>query len=316
MAWTPGDISGSQVLTSLDHLYESHVNELRAAVDARLKSADDRPAPSITVALFGSTRPADFVCAGPTGNEVEISSAIAAVSAAGGGIVDLLPTPSSSPYLVSNRITPKSNVLLRGYGAFIKHDGTGPVTDIGSHSIIGDNGVDGFSDFGVEGVTLLGNTTNSSTTCSIHITGSNDPDNPGAPVTSNFYMRNVNIRENASLPVRLFGLTGKLSVMGCEFTHNADAGFGHNEEVIFMGNHSLNSRDNGFSLSRGNQKVVCVGNTSENATFWGIWLGGFANEDGPSYLVCADNVILNSGKSGIGLINALVMHQLPATQSK
>lgn len=35
MAWTPGDVSGSQTLAPEDHLYESHINELRAAVDAK-----------------------------------------------------------------------------------------------------------------------------------------------------------------------------------------------------------------------------------------------------------------------------------------
>lgn len=33
MAWTPGDVSGSQTLTQFDHLYESHINELRNAAD-------------------------------------------------------------------------------------------------------------------------------------------------------------------------------------------------------------------------------------------------------------------------------------------
>lgn len=32
MIWTPGDISGAQVLLDVDHLYASHINELRAAV--------------------------------------------------------------------------------------------------------------------------------------------------------------------------------------------------------------------------------------------------------------------------------------------
>lgn len=33
--WTNGDISGSQTLTALDHLYESHINELRVATNLR-----------------------------------------------------------------------------------------------------------------------------------------------------------------------------------------------------------------------------------------------------------------------------------------
>ena len=35
MSWTAGDVSGSQTLTALDHLYAVHVNELRVAVDLK-----------------------------------------------------------------------------------------------------------------------------------------------------------------------------------------------------------------------------------------------------------------------------------------
>lgn len=34
MTWTSGDVSGSQTLTDLDHLYPEHINELRTAVDS------------------------------------------------------------------------------------------------------------------------------------------------------------------------------------------------------------------------------------------------------------------------------------------
>lgn len=40
--WTPGDISASQTLTDLDHLYPGHVNELRTAVNA----IENTPTPS------------------------------------------------------------------------------------------------------------------------------------------------------------------------------------------------------------------------------------------------------------------------------
>ena len=32
-AWMPGDVSGGTVLTSADHLYNTHINELRTASD-------------------------------------------------------------------------------------------------------------------------------------------------------------------------------------------------------------------------------------------------------------------------------------------
>lgn len=254
------------------------------------------------VAAHGDSDPADYTCAGSTGNESEINNAIVAANAVSGGAQVWL---RGSFTVSGNGIVPMSNVTLTSDGtATIQHDNSSSsYSDIGSKPIIR-NTSSSFSNFGVENLTFLGNTLTTSTSCSIYLDGDNDPDATTPPVITNFWIRNCNFRNNSSLPVRLFGLRGKLMVTGCEFNGNADAGFGWNEEVIFTGNHSINSRDNGFSLSRGNKKVVCVGNTSENATFWGIWLGGFGNEDGPSYVTCTGNVIRNSGKSGIGLINA------------
>jgi len=256
---------------------------------------------SVTVAAFGSTLPADFVCASAAGNQVEINQAIVAANALPtGGVVYL----RAGNYVVSgNGIVPLSNVTLVGeFGATIlRHDGSASsYTGIGIRPVIHDNGSP-FDNFGVENLTFIGNNASSSTSCSIYLTGSNDPDSPGAPIISNFFMHNVTIKDNTSLPIRLFGLSGKLNVLACEFNHNADAGFGWNEEVIFMSNHSIDSKDNGFSISRGNQKVICVGNTVENPTFWGIWLSGFSNELGPTELVCNGNVVINSKNSGIGL---------------
>ena len=39
MAWTPGDKSGSETLTPADHLYETHINELRVASDLKAPKA-------------------------------------------------------------------------------------------------------------------------------------------------------------------------------------------------------------------------------------------------------------------------------------
>lgn len=259
---------------------------------------------SFTVGAHGYSGPADYICSGSSGNETEINQAIAAATLLSTGAnVHLI----GGAFSVSgDGITPASNVTMTcEAGVTIAHDNTaGSLTGIGSRPVFKNGTVD-ITDFGVDGLTLIGDTTSSSTSCAIYMNGDNDPDAPvGAPVITNFYMHNVRIRNCSSLPVRLFGLRGKLQTLGCEFTNSLDAGFGWNEEVIFVGNHSLNSHDNGWSISRGNRKVVCVGNTSENATFWGIWLSGFGNEDGPQYIVCNGNVVINPGLSAVALINS------------
>ncbi len=257
----------------------------------------------IIVAAYGDTDPADYTCASATGNEVEINAAIVAANAIVGGSSVYL----KGAFIVSgDGIEPRSNVTLTSDGkATLQHNNSsGSYTGIGSKPIIHDDGTTDFSNFGVENLTFLGNTLSTGTSCSIHITGDGDPDSVSAPTITNFWIRDCNFRDNSSLPIRLFGLKGKLSVVNCEFNNNADAGFGFNEEVIFAGNHSIDSRDNGFSISRGNTKVTCVGNTIENAAFWGIWASGYNNQVGPTYMTITGNVVKGSGRSSIGIINA------------
>ncbi|MFZ2881564.1 MAG: hypothetical protein WA019_00670 [Candidatus Moraniibacteriota bacterium] len=54
--WTPGDVSGEQVLTEADHLYNTHVNELRAAIDngRTTLSKTEKPA-SVIISAFGDS---------------------------------------------------------------------------------------------------------------------------------------------------------------------------------------------------------------------------------------------------------------------
>ena len=229
---------------------------------------------------------------GTTDDHAAVTAAFVAANAAGGGRVYSPP----GTVALGSPIVPLSNVVLCGDEAasiWIRIGG-------GGFAIQGQT--TSFNDFVVENIKFLGNNTTAGITTAIEITGNLDPDSVGAGTVTNFIMRNVIIQDCTELPVRIFGVTGKIMVTGCDFNHSKDAGFGWNQEVIFMGNHSLNSKDNGFSLSRGNTKVICVGNTVDSPTFWGIWLSGFNGEQGPSELVCDGNVVLNSPKSGISLI--------------
>ena len=119
----------------------------------------------------------------------------------------------------------------------------------------------------------------------------------------NVIMRNCYITNTTSLPLRLFGVTGVCRVVNCQSYNTMDYGFGFNQEVICIGNHSFMSADNGFSLSRANNKVTCTGNTVEISAYDGLWLSGYDNTDGPKELAIVGNVIVNNGERGISLAN-------------
>lgn len=97
MTWILGDVSGSETLTAQDHLYESHINQLRESNNAS--------------AVVGTTANCQYVCDG-VADEVQINAAITAVNTAGGGIVHLKP----GTYVTAADISMKSNVILQGEG--------------------------------------------------------------------------------------------------------------------------------------------------------------------------------------------------------
>lgn len=69
--FTPGDVSGSQTLQDVDHLYPSHINELRVAIASS--------SPFITVANDGT---GTYNCDG-VADQVEINQAIASLTSGG-----------------------------------------------------------------------------------------------------------------------------------------------------------------------------------------------------------------------------------------
>lgn len=121
------------------------------------------------------------------------------------------------------------------------------------------------------------------------------------PLISNIFIRNITVKDMASLPITIWGVSDRNITTQCFFDNNKDIGYVYNDEVIFTGNHSSNSSDNGVSLSRGNKKIVCVGNTIENAALFGIWLSGYNTDIGPTQFVCVGNTVKSTGRSGINL---------------
>lgn len=245
---------------------------------------------------------------GVASDATAINNAITAANTAGGGIVDF----PKGTYLADQRIVPKSNVTLRGVGS-----GTVIKRNANDQTIVRVSGA--MDNFHVVDMTFEGSVnsfptvpTRARTTSgvgsqyAIYITGNGDPGTPGAGTVTNISITNCTFKNHSQLPVRFAGIKGSLKVTGCDFVNNLDPGFIFNEEVILIGNHSMYGADNGFSLSRGNKKVICVGNTIEGCAYEGIFIGGFdINNDGdlanigPDHLVVTGNVIKNVGLNGI-----------------
>lgn len=112
MAWTLGDRSGSQVLTAEDHLYETHINELRSAADSLsdgVDSLDTRVAllqPRISY-VVSKNLGSDYLC-GASDFHTQMQNAINVLPASGGDIHVL-----GGAYVATGRINVnKPNVTI------------------------------------------------------------------------------------------------------------------------------------------------------------------------------------------------------------
>ncbi|MFE2710613.1 right-handed parallel beta-helix repeat-containing protein [Streptomyces mirabilis] len=240
----------------------------------------------------------------PTGNAATdataINAAILAMSQRGGGRVLL----SGDAWAISSSITPRSNVTLAGVPGTV-------ITHAASSNIVYGSTV-AFTNFTLEDLTFAGpvnefpaapkrarTTSGVGAQTAVFLSGDLDTTGSGQAQLSNFTMRRCTVQNMTALPIRIGGVRGKVSVTNCEFTNNQDCGFLFCQEVIFTGNHVMQSADNGVSLSRGSQKITCVGNTFENCAYNGIWVAGFNTDKGPQNFTLAGNVIRNVGYNGI-----------------
>lgn len=277
----------------------------QAAVDARVTAVGGGVYAPVPVAarnpLTGWWHVEGYGAVGDdsTDDKAAINAAIVACSAAGGGTVYL----PRRKYVVSSALTPRSGVIVYSQGASIRSSSTGPVFYGGSV---------GFSDFTLDGLIFTGTvtetpsapkrartTSGAGTNSAISLLGNLDP--AGTQAMTNFTMRNCAVRNCSGLPILIKGVRGVISVQNCEFTNNMDVGFVNCEEIIFNGNHVKMSADNGVSLSRGNRKITCTGNTFENCAYHGIWVAGFLTDKGPENVTVTGNTVKDVGYSGIYL---------------
>lgn len=121
----------------------------------------------------------------------------------------------------------------------------------------------------------------------------------GSKVIKNIAVVNCYVYGTANLPMFLSGVRGEARIESSEFDNNFDIGFTNCESAVFIGNRVTRSCDNGVSLSRGNLKVTCVGNTFEDCAYWAIWLAGFSSQKGAQNFTVTGNVGLRLGYGGI-----------------
>lgn len=105
MIFSNGDISGSQTLTDLDHLYPAHINELRTAISSGIV---------VTVGMAN----ADYICTG-TADDIQIQAAIDSLSATAGGVVWI----KQGTYDITTSIivtNPNVHIIGEGFGTILR----------------------------------------------------------------------------------------------------------------------------------------------------------------------------------------------------
>ncbi|MFI9271876.1 right-handed parallel beta-helix repeat-containing protein [Kitasatospora sp. NPDC052896] len=247
----------------------------------------------------------------PATDAAAINTAISAVSAAGGGRVRL----GNGAWVLSTSITPQSNVVLCG------QPGTTVSINFSGDIVFGKTVA--FTNFVIEDLTFLGPVSSSPTVptrarttsgagaqTAVYLSGDLDLTGSGQAQLMNFTMRRCTVQNCSALPLRIGGVRGKVVVEDCSFINNQDVGFIYCQDVQFLGNYVYGSADNGVSISRGNSKVTCVGNTIDTVCYNGIWLSGFDDgshsltDIGPTYFSCTGNTVINVGFNGIMLDQA------------
>ncbi|WP_028271535.1 hypothetical protein [Arthrobacter sp. UNC362MFTsu5.1] len=122
-------------------------------------------------------------------------------------------------------------------------------------------------------------------------------------------IENVRVAHTNTLPLLLSGVRGDASVTNSRFHNTMDPGWIFCERVIAHNLVTTNGSDNGFSISRGNQRVIASNLHAENCAAYGIWIGGFlvnqnSTDYGPSNFNVSNITAINCGLGGVYLDDA------------
>ncbi len=118
----------------------------------------------------------------------------------------------------------------------------------------------------------------------------------------NITVKNCNIYDTYGLPVNFLGIKN-LKYINNTIVNCMDSGFVDCENLLIDNNFVEKSADNGLSISSGCNNVICTNNIINYSAIAGIWCSGWKVDEvmyyGPKNVTIANNVIKNSGRSGV-----------------
>ncbi len=123
-------------------------------------------------------------------------------------------------------------------------------------------------------------------------------------VVRNVTIHQVEVIGSHGLPMLFSGVRGFARLDQSRSYNTMDWGWTWCESAICTNSTSEKGADNGFSLSRGCQSAVAIGNYVSNCAYYGIWVSGFnitgnPTDYGPTNFIVSGNVINVAGRGGI-----------------
>lgn len=142
--------------------------------------------------------------------------------------------------------------------------------------------------------------------CAFAFRGDLNPNATGRPAVSDIRLRQIRIVGSRSLPFLFDGIRGVSQAFDVETYLTMDGGWIYCEFVSFDSLRSSKSADNGFSVSRGCQRVVGGSVQVDKCAYYGFWLSGFVvnhvtNEAGPQNFQVDTINVTNAGKGIVQL---------------
>jgi hypothetical protein len=140
--------------------------------------------------------------------------------------------------------------------------------------------------------------------------GDLNPGNGATWTATNITLGNINIEKTSGLPFQFDGIRGYARALTVNTYLTMDGGWVFCEHVVGEILRSIKSADNGYSISRSNQKVTIGSIYAELCAYYGAWFAGFAitgtdqAENGPQNFTVESVHVENAGMGGLNMDNA------------